>query len=47
MRTISKGRSSQVRAVLSETRGLDDGDLEEVTLYAQFRKAPRQRRKEK
>ena len=38
--------SSQVHAVLSATRGLDDKDLEEVTLYAQFRKA-RQRRKEK
>jgi len=32
--------------LLSATRGLGDEDLEEVTLYAQFRKA-RQRKKKR
>lgn len=38
--------SSQTNALLSATRGLDDDDLEEVMLYAQFRKA-RQRKKKR
>jgi transcriptional regulator with XRE-family HTH domain len=31
--------SAQLNALLSATRGLDEEDLEEVTLYALFRKA--------
>ena len=31
--------SSQINALLTATRGLDDNDLEEVTLYALFRRA--------
>jgi len=33
--------SSQINALLTATRGLDDDDLEEVTLYALFRRARR------
>lgn len=33
--------SSQINALLTATRGLDDNDLEEVTLYALFRRARR------
>jgi transcriptional regulator with XRE-family HTH domain len=37
--------SSQVHALLSATRGLGDKDLEEVLLYAQFRKARHRKKK--
>jgi transcriptional regulator with XRE-family HTH domain len=38
--------SSQIHALLSATRGLDDDDLEEVMLYAQFRRArPRKKKR--
>jgi len=37
--------SSQVKALLTATRGLDESDLEEVTLYALFRRARQTRRK--
>ncbi|MGC2540044.1 MAG: helix-turn-helix transcriptional regulator [Terracidiphilus sp.] len=35
--------SSQISALLTATRGLDKEDLEEVTLYALFRRAHRSR----
>jgi transcriptional regulator with XRE-family HTH domain len=38
------GTRSLSKALMSATAGLDDGDLEEVTLYAQFRKAQAKRR---
>src|SRR5438093_11804075 len=40
-----KSRESRASAVLSATTGLDDTDLEEVALYARFRRAQRRRKK--
>jgi transcriptional regulator with XRE-family HTH domain len=37
--------SSRISALLSATRGLDEDDLEEVTLYALFRRARQPRAK--
>jgi len=37
--------SSRISALLSATRGLDEEDLEEVTLYALFRRARQPRAK--
>ena len=37
--------TSKTNALFSATADLDDDDLEEVTLYAQFRRAQRSRKK--